>query len=97
MDTEKKIIESIQKTFEEVFGNVATSALLGYIEDEGLSLDAPLDVEKFQELLRSLFGKGANALERAIVQNLCRDLNKTIPTDLSISEVIKQLREKHER
>ncbi len=92
---DETIIKSINEVFEEVFGNVFMTAVRDYLAERGLDLDDPcLDIEKFHEALVSLFGEGAEALEKAIVDDLHRKLGLSEPKLSGFVEAIKKLKGK---
>ncbi len=91
---EEKVIASINRVMREVFGNVVMSAIQDYLMDKGLNLTDPsLNVKKFHDSLKSLFGDGAEALENAIVDDLYRSLNMPKPEIIDLVDAVRRLKE----
>ncbi len=90
---EELVAKSIKKVFREVFGNVVMGAIEDYLREMGLNLDdtTTLDIEKFHDSMILLFGEGAETLERAIVDEVYRNLGLVVHRFTSFVENIKRL------
>ncbi len=89
---EELVTKSIKKVFREVFGMVVMEAIVDYLRERGLNLDdTTLDIAKFHDSITLLFGEGAEALERAIVDDIYRNLGLVAHRFTSFVEDIKRL------
>ncbi|RLG52288.1 MAG: hypothetical protein DRO00_05815 [Thermoproteota archaeon] len=89
---EELVIKSTKKIFKEVFGDVVMQAVQDFLRERDLNLDdTTLDIEKFHNSLVLLFGEGAEALERAIVDELYRRLGLVEQRFSGFVEDIKRL------
>jgi hypothetical protein len=91
---EEEIIRAINGVLREVFGDVVMSAIKERLLEEGLDLEDPsMDIKKFREFMMSLFGKGAETLEKTILDNLYSSLDLPVPEGLNLLEAIERLKE----
>ncbi len=92
---EHMIIKSINRVLREVFGDVVVSSIKARLLEEGINLEDPsMDVKKFHEFMMSLFGQGAETLEKTILNDLYSSLNLPAPEELNFLEAIERLKER---
>ena len=69
---EKRLLKTVDKELKRIFGEVATSLIYSYLEDN-LSLkqeDIPKQIEVFSKGLDSFLSSGAKVVEKVTLENL---------------------------